>query len=147
MKDVTVVSKLAHEGQGYAGYDSTHNTIVLAIRGSSNLINWYNNLKFDQIAYPGCTGCQVHDGFYLTYQDVKSTLLKAYSSLSSKYSSKNPSVVVTGHSLGGAVAILLAVDVYKAGGKNLQLYTYGTPRLGNDALAQYIHGILPNAIR
>jgi putative lipase involved disintegration of autophagic bodies len=50
---------------------------------------------------------------------VKSTLLKAYSSLSSKYGSKKPTVVVTGHSLGGAVAILLAVDVYKAGGKNL----------------------------
>lgn len=54
---------------------------------------------------------------------------------------------MTGHSLGGVVAELLAVDIFNAGAHSLQLYTYGAPRLGNAALATYIHSLLPNAAR
>lgn len=111
MKDITVVNKLAHEGQGYVAFDSNNKNIVVAIRGSSNIINWYNNLQANQIDYPGCSGCRVHQGFYQTYQDVQPTLLSAFKNLYQKYSSLKPTVVVTGHSLGGVVAELMAVDI------------------------------------
>lgn len=47
-----------------------------------------------------------------------------------------------GHSLGGAVATLLAARVRRAGlgagGRDVDLYTYGSPRVGNEALARFV---------
>ena len=47
-------------------------------------------------------------------------------------------IVVTGHSLGGAVASLLGAylrDMYL----KVDIYTFGSPRIGNDALVKYIY--------
>jgi Lipase (class 3) len=56
----------------------------------------------------------------------------------SKYPGK--SIFITGHSLGGALAVFAAVDI-KANvipsGK-VTLYTYGQPRVGNPAFSDYI---------
>lgn len=46
-------------------------------------------------------------------------------------------LVITGHSLGGAVATLAAA-VFRKQGLELTLYTFGSPRVGNEALAKYI---------
>lgn len=53
----------------------------------------------------------------------------------------NPSypVVATGHSLGGAVATLAAAYL-RAAGTPVDLYTYGSPRVGNDAFANFVSG-------
>ncbi len=48
-------------------------------------------------------------------------------------------MMVTGHSLGGALAVFAATDLIKAGlSTNLRLYTFGQPRTGNDAWAEQI---------
>lgn len=51
----------------------------------------------------------------------------------------NPSykLVVTGHSLGGAVATIAAASL-RAAGLPCDLYTYGSPRVGNAAFAQFV---------
>jgi len=46
-------------------------------------------------------------------------------------------VVATGHSLGGAVATLAAAYL-RAAGNAVDLYTYGSPRVGNDAFANFV---------
>jgi hypothetical protein len=45
--------------------------------------------------------------------------------------------VVTGHSLGGAVATLAAAYL-RASGTAVSLYTYGSPRVGNAAFADFV---------
>lgn len=39
--------------------------------------------------------------------------------------------MIAGHSLGGAIAALMAVDVARLGYKVDHFYTYGAPRIGN----------------
>jgi len=57
-------------------------------------------------------------------------------------------VIVTGHSLGGAMATHLALDVYQVlGYQNAFYFTFGSPRVGNQAFAYYVDSIYPNAIR
>ena len=54
---------------------------------------------------------------------------------------------MTGHSLGGAVATLCAVDIkteLPSQGRQLFLYTFGSPRLGNDLWSDYVFGLLPD---
>jgi len=46
-------------------------------------------------------------------------------------------ITVVGHSLGGAVAALAALD-FQARGWNPQVTTFGEPRIGNQALMKYI---------
>lgn len=46
-------------------------------------------------------------------------------------------VVITGHSLGGAIAVLAAAETRKAG-INAALYTYGQPRVGDEGLDKWM---------
>ena len=51
-------------------------------------------------------------------------------------------MIVTGHSLGGALATLAAADIRKIDdpwySENTELYTYGSPRVGNEATARFL---------
>lgn len=57
-------------------------------------------------------------------------------------------VVVTGHSLGGALATLAAVDVtLNRPHVPVDLYTFGAPRIGNKAFAQWFDAQIQDSIR
>lgn len=96
----------------------------------------------------GSGDISVHSGFQSAYKGVEGTIL---STVKSQLAS-NPSyrVVVTGHSLGGALASLSAVSL-KTGipNLNLKLYTYGQPRVGNAAFASLVENLvgMPNIFR
>lgn len=72
----------------------------------------------------------VHLGFYKGYANIQEQLLTAINIELWRHS--NASILVTGHSLGGALATLAAVDI-KLHMPSLQVdfYTLGSPRVGN----------------
>ena len=51
-------------------------------------------------------------------------------------------LVLAGHSLGGAAAGLAALE-FKARGWDVEITTFGEPRLGNEAMAQYLDRVFP----
>ena len=55
------------------------------------------------------------------------------------------SILFTGHSLGGALATFAAVDVKETLGlaNGLKLYTFGSPRTGNQAWGDYVMKLFP----
>ena len=59
--------------------------------------------------------------------------------------SRHARLLVTGHSLGGALAVLAAMDI-KLAMTNfcMEMYTYGTPYPGNRAFAREFEALLPN---
>ncbi len=120
------------------------NSVIVSFRGSSNIQNWLLNLGTTRTSYPACTGCSVHSGFLSGYNSISATVKTNVNGLLAKY--RNARLMVTGHSLGGALAILAAADL-----KNLhnvdQVYTFGQPRIGNTAFAQWYPGHIPNTFR
>ena len=46
-------------------------------------------------------------------------------------------VLVLGHSLGGAIAMLAALDLVEHNVSNVKMVTFGQPRVGNDVFAAY----------
>lgn len=96
--------------QGYVGYSSTHSAIIVAFRGSSDAKNWIDDFDATHTTYSKCSGCSIHKGFYQGYMTVSSTVKSQITTLASKY--RNAPIYVTGHSLGGALAVVAALDIH-----------------------------------
>ena len=69
---------------------------------------------------------RVHRGFYRGYLSIRDELL-------ARVSESDEKLLIVGHSLGGAVGILAAVDLNFNLGKQVHLVTLGSPRVGNAA--------------
>ena len=108
----------------------------LAFRGSSNLENWVINLDTIRTDFHGA---KVHKGFYLAWNALKPAIMN-------KTFSKEKELLVAGHSLGGAIAQLAALDLALAG-YNVTLVTLASPRVGDKAFAGLINGKVPRAYR
>ena len=85
------------------------NSVIVSFRGSSNIQNWLLNLGTTKTSYSACTGCAVHSGFLSAYNSVSAAVKTHVNGLLAKY--RNARLMVTGHSLGGSVAILAAADL------------------------------------
>ncbi|HWF60856.1 MAG TPA: Mbeg1-like protein [Nitrospira sp.] len=75
----------------------------------------------------------VHRGFLGAFELVKDDLLNAIQGLRNK---SNPqSLWCTGHSLGGALAVVAAAQLLMVGHKVNSLYTFDQPRVGDETFA------------
>lgn len=111
---------------------------MVSFRGSKSIRNWITDLLFLMDPCSDLTsGCEAHAGFLSAWADVQSTVMSATRSLVASHPSYR--VVVTGHSLGGAVATL-AVAYMRQAGIACDLYTFGSPRVGNQAFAAFVTG-------
>lgn len=90
---------------------------------------------------------QVHSGFLSAYDSVRNRIISLLK-LSIGYISEDGletipkwQVYVTGHSLGGALATLLALELAssrmaKCGALSVTMYNFGSPRVGNRRFAE-----------
>ena len=123
MEHVKVFNNPAGDLQCFTGYSSTIKGIVLSWRGSSNIANWITNLSFKQVDYPKCSSCKVHSGFFSAWNLAKATILQHIQDLRALH--REAPIYITGHSLGGALAGLSAVDIHAAFSAVHSLYTFG----------------------
>ncbi|KAL1919921.1 uncharacterized protein VTP21DRAFT_1853 [Calcarisporiella thermophila] len=128
--------------QGYIARDDLRKAIVISIRGTASLPNAIVDAQFKLIPYPSklVKKAKVHEGFYKAYQGLKKVTIPALTSQLKQYPSYD--VEVVGHSLGGAMAVMQAADIYEnvpaVKKDRLYLVTVGEPRVGNDAFAKWI---------
>ncbi|MGF1568169.1 MAG: Mbeg1-like protein [Nodosilinea sp.] len=122
--------------------------LFVVFRGSDKSIDWINNFQFSQQIYPygdGNSAVKFHKGFMMAYLAVRDALLKAMDNFTGQH------VIVTGHSLGGALATIAALDMqYNLGAKrnlSFEVYTFGAPRVGNEAMVASYNQRIPNSYR
>jgi len=126
----------------------TSDRLYIVFRGSDKSIDWINNFSFRQQIYPygdGNSEVKFHRGFMMAYFAVRDRLLKAMEKF------EGQRVIVTGHSLGGALATIAALDIqYNLGRENQLAFivnTFGAPRVGNKALAESYNRRITNSYR
>ena len=142
MQKVKVFTQSVGDLQGFTGYSTTINAIIVSFRGSSNIQNWIVHLSANMVSYPKCSSCKVHAGFYASWNLIKSTIMSQLQSLTALY--RNAPIYLTGHSLGGALASLAGPDV-KQTYKNVKgMITFGEPRVGNSHYSKYFSSVVDN---
>jgi putative lipase involved disintegration of autophagic bodies len=72
-------------------------------------MNYLNDLDYTFTNYPQCSGCKVQAGFYRTYLAIKAATFDCLTYMKATY--PNGKLVVTGHSLGAAMAGYAALEM------------------------------------
>ena len=121
---------------------------IIVFRGTQEPEEWIANINAEQRNYQADKPSfgKVHQGFYSLYsKHLAQPFRKAIAQLD-----PNIPCYITGHSLGGAMAILAAFDLaydFSQFRQQIQMYSYASPRVGNPNFAQSFNDLVPNSYR
>jgi hypothetical protein len=120
-----------HGTQGFVTHHPSLGLTVLAFRGteSDKFEDLLSDGKTHQKVWPNSPGCLVHAGFVDGWNPVSERV-------ASLLASREGVLLMTGHSLGAALATLAAIA-----GKPTKLITFGSPRVGNENLCALLAGV------
>ena len=125
--------KMFNEGdtQAFLAKRDTDRIAVLAFRGTE--ANSWKDVRTDLDArfYKGRDGIKLHTGFRDAYKQVGQLVESAVGELPDDYS-----LYITGHSLGGALAVIAAKELERD--SVAACYTFGSPRVGNEEFGEEI---------
>ncbi|KAH8091740.1 alpha/beta-hydrolase [Cristinia sonorae] len=126
---------VAHQG--------TDPTKLMSIANDAQILHVNMNPQFFPTA---ANGVEVHDGFHKTQGRTAQQILGiVQSALKDTGFTK---VLTTGHSLGGAIALLDALMFkMKLPNVDVQSVTFGMPRVGNQEFANMVDSMLPGFTR
>ena len=140
VSDIQIYENKSTDNMGFLAYNPSTNTIFLVFRGTRDfsVMNWVQDFKFFKIGFNQCPGCNVHRGFLEAYKNLQtSQIMSDLKALKFKYPSAK--VIVSGHSLGGAMANFAYLDACDALGHIDLMITYGAPRVGDKMFADYFN--------
>jgi len=98
---------------------------IIIIRGTANEGNVLSDIDV-RLVDDARTGIKLHKGF----RDVAVTIMQIIDTTKTL----EHTVHVTGHSLGGAVAQIIGMWLHTRG-KNVQVFSYGSPKVSNQVLS------------
>ncbi|MBN1442555.1 MAG: lipase family protein [Planctomycetes bacterium] len=106
-------------------------SIFLAFRGTSTVFEWIQDAKIAQVDYTFVAGGGLTEqGFTEIYASLRDDVLAKIDELAAGDSYSK--LYVTGHSLGGALAVLAAPDLIENGPvPSVFMYNFGAPRVGD----------------
>ena|GEM_PF-923500 len=133
---------------GWVCVDPSRGRLIVAFRGTQTATDWINDLEFTSEAYrpiPG--GGTVHHGFQHVYYAVRDNLLK----LVKERCGSIREVLVTGHSLGAALATLALPDILHFLREQpgvpedlaVTLYNLASPRVGHTDFKNFFNTRFP----
>ncbi len=128
--------------------------VVIAIRGTDGIFEWFHDFQFGLVPCPFLAGAGgTEDGFTAMYGSLRTgtvagapRVVDALASL--PFSLPVASMTISGHSLGAAIATLLALDVAaNTTFSNPTVYTYASPRTGDPLFAKTFNKTVKNSFR
>lgn len=136
----------AEIGAGFYAIDSHNQRIILGFRGTSSIRDWKGNIDAIPVPYrpivrkrnkvtARCKNCLVHRGFYQFLQRNCLDIIEKVLALKEEH--PDFKLVVVGHSLGGALAVLSGVELQMLGHQTL-VVSFASPKVGNKAMMKFI---------
>eukprot|EP00924_Labyrinthula_sp_SR-Ha-C_P001338 snap_masked-scaffold_44-processed-gene-0.25-mRNA-1 protein AED:1.00 eAED:1.00 QI:0/0/0/0/1/1/2/0/283 len=135
------------DDKAFVGYDAAENKIVASFRNTQGLAQMIKNLDIIHTTPGYCSGCGVADSFYDAWLEVGEGVLSAIESLSDQYGTND--ILLTGHSLGGAMAAHAAGFLWDRFGSRFNIvgYTFGAPRVGDVEFSEWFRERFPDWFR
>jgi len=131
--------------EAFIAINHDESKVILAFRGSQELRNYKTCTTFKLVPFTGGQG-KVLSGFLKAWNSVKDSILLRLGQIitnPSKYT-----LVITGHSLGGALATIASVDIfnyfknkYQKVPGNFIMVNFGAPMVGNKDFANMYNGL------
>ncbi|KAD4178285.1 hypothetical protein R6Q59_021861 [Mikania micrantha] len=123
--------------------------IVISLRGTATCLEWAENMRDLLVQVPGSKNPnhekpKVECGFLSLYRTTRAhvpslaeQVVEEIQRLIKLYKGETLSITVTGHSLGAALALLVADDLSTCAENMppIAVYTFGGPRVGNQAFS------------
>lgn len=136
MELVTVLNNKKTDIQGFVA--KKEKSLYIAFRGANTIKDYLRDVNALYKNYPPSKRLffkpKVHLGFFNGYMSVKDDIINTINS--------NPDIdtlYVTGHSMGAALAVYCAFDLYrdfKFENLSINLYTFGAPEVGNGSFVK-----------
>ncbi|MGO8760337.1 MAG: lipase family protein [Terracidiphilus sp.] len=129
--------------------------IVAALRGTDTILEWIHDAAFLMVTNPVREGAgMTEDGFTAIYESLRTgrdehaaTVVQSIAGLLQAGRAQQK-VTVTGHSLGGALATLLTLDVaLNTTCRTPVVYTFASPRVGDHLFAGSFNAAIPESYR
>ena len=134
-------------------------TAVVALRGTASKTEWWDDLHWKLVPFTSVSdGGQVAEGFFDVYrtlgtmtpgeqassQPARSFALEVADTIVSFANGLDPAIptVVSGHSLGGALATLLVADLAANTTVKPQAWTFASPHVGDATFAARYGGLI-----
>lgn len=153
--------------QGYVAYRPQTKQLIVTFSGTSSLEQALQDMSAFFTPHPNHRGASLHYGFWNMYTGVKTAALGALRKGMETYASTSgpgvEEIVICGHSMGGVMCYLLAIDLLSSNFPlssllpsppaetsskpfmKLQLAVFGCPRIGNEALVAYWQDLVSKA--
>jgi hypothetical protein len=128
--------------------------VAIAIRGTEGIAEWIHDAEFLLVPCPFLAGSgHTEDGFTAMYGSLRTdvthgslSVVQALATL--PFAPPVTALTICGHSLGGSLATLLALDVAaNTVFKNPTVYTYASPRTGDPDFASTYNQVVKNTVR
>ena len=115
--------------------------VIIAFRGTDSIRDWITDADFWRTQFSIRAGedmAEVHSGFLAAFDSILPKLTEHLNEIVVG----TRTVFITGHSLGGALAILCALEMQRRNFNVAQVYTFGQPRVGNAAFKRLYDAVL-----
>jgi pimeloyl-ACP methyl ester carboxylesterase len=123
---------------GFVAYRAQTKQLIVAFSGTATVRHALYDVHFRKKRHPAGRGCAAHAGFYKLYRGVREYALEGIRKGLDEHDVQE--LVVTGHSMGGAVSfaldLLMSEDNKLLGSIPLVVVAFGAPRVGNPTLVQ-----------
>jgi triacylglycerol lipase len=144
---------------GYVAVGGDPTTAVVALRGTESTMEWWDDFQWDLVPFTQIpNGGKVAQGFYDIYDSIGTmapgqegtSAPSAVAADVAQAATSGPAVgldpgslplVVTGHSLGGALATLLVTDLNATTALAPQAWTFASPQVGDATFAARYAGL------
>jgi len=113
--------------------------LVVGFSGTAIFKQTLHDLNSIKRAHPTVKGCRVHSGFWNMYEGCQAQVFRCINKGIREHDVRE--LVSTGHSMGGALSYLLALDILSGecplpSGTSVMVASFGCPRIGDAALSE-----------